>query len=729
MSQQKQNRNKGLYLFPPFTLDPCERSLLRDGEPVRLRAKAFDLLLNLVESAGTLRTRDELIEAIWPDTVVEEHGLTVGMSALRKALGDEDNPPRFIKTVRGYGYAFVAPVTFQPAQPEQPPAPPAQPPPAPATSRSRPRGLPAMLGVLVACVVAGGLYLREGRHAETAPTRDDVVAPAAPSIAVLPFEFIGEDHGNTFFAKGMRQTILARLARIGGLRVMSRSSSDDYPSHPENLGAVAEELSVSNVLEGNVQIAGQQVLINLRLIDARSGRHLWAGSYTRTLSDMIEVENDVAAHVATALETRLLPADTMRIARTPTGDSEAYVAFLKASYFEDQVTNRNNAVSPDAAVEQAAALYRKAIERDPGFALAYARLSMLESYAYWSSITRTAQSIPSARSAANRAVELDPSLPEAWLAKGYVHYYGERDYAAALAAFEHAADQVPNDVNAKVAIAYVQRRQGKLAEAIEGMRQASVMDPRNPRWPYEMALSLMAQRNYAEADHQFVRALALEPHNFACITNRVYALLLAGEAQRAVAVLDEVGSVADPLGQISALRFEIARQARDPDQAFASLVTQLDWVQAPDMGGNTPRSMMEAEAWTMRGDSVRAQAALRNAEQLLKAQLAAEPHNPDTWSALALVYAGLGVHDAAVEAGRRATEIVPISLDLIDGVIYTTVLARVYARLGDADMAVKLLRALLDMPGGQFLSVALLKTDPSWDRIRDDPGFQSLLKD
>ena len=722
MNQVTQPKINGLYEFPPFVLDPGERRLLRDGEPVRLRAKAFDLLLDLVESAGVLRTRDDLIRAVWPDTIVEEHGLTVGMSALRKALGDEDDPPRFIATVRGRGYRFVAPVIFMPA-----PAPgPANDAPARANRHAQRWLAPILLVALLGSAV-GYVIFRDGSgQATTVPTMP-AFDQTTPSIAVLPFEHVGEDNGNTYFAKGMRQTILARLARIGGLRVISRTSSDHYPSHPENLDKIAQELGVSTVLEGHVQTSGQQVLINMQLIEARSGRQLWAGSYTRTLVDVFEVENDVAAHVASALEARLLPADAARLARQPTANPEAYVIFLKANYFEDQVTNRNNAVSPASAVTQAAALYREAIKRDPEFALAHARLSLLESHAYWSSITHTAQAIPSARSAALRAIELDPLLPEAWLATGYVHYYGERNYAAALAAFERAAEQVPNDMHAKVAIAYIQRRQGKLAEAIEGMRQAGTLDPRNPRWPHEMGISLMALGDYAAADQQFARSLAIEPHNFYCVTHRARALLLAGDPERARAVLDEVASVADPLGLVSTLRFEIARLDRQPEIALASLAAQLEWVQAPNMGGNIPRNLLEAEAWLLIGDQARADPLLRKSVSQLQAQLVEQPHNPDSWSALGMAHAGLGARDDALAAARRATEIVPISRDVVDGVLYTTVLARVHARLGEADSAVKLLRELLDMPGGMYVSIPLLETDPSWDAIRGDAGFQALL--
>lgn len=724
MNRETPVKINGLYEFPPFVLDPLQRRLLRDGEPVRLRTKTFDLLLTLVESAGDLLTRDDLIQAVWPDTIVEEHGLTVGMSSLRKALGDEDDPPHFIATVRGRGYRFVAPVTFNEAQASLLPRIAHAGP-----ERSLRRPITAMMLVVLLCAVVGYAIIRGGTSDGNVPLAMRAVDPSTPTIAVLPFEHAGEDNGNMYFAKGMRQTILARLARIGGLRVISRTSSDDYPSHPQNLETIATELGVTTVLEGHIQTSGQQVLINMQLIEARTGRQLWAGSYTRTLVNVFEVENDVAAHVATALEARLLPADTARLARQPTTNPEAYLIFLKANYFEDQVTNRNNADLPESAANQAIALYREAIKRDPEFALAHARLSLLESHAYWSSIRTSAQAIPSARSAALRAIELDPSLPEAWLAMGYVHYYGERNYSAALTAFKHAAEQVPNDMHAKVAIAYIQRRQGKLAEAIEGMREASKLDPRNPRWPHEMGISLMALGDYVAADLQFARSLAIEPHNFYCVTHRARALLLAGNPQRARSVLDEVAAVADPLGLVSTLRFEIARLDRDPERALASLAPQLEWVQAPNMGGNIPRSLLEAEAWLLRGDLARAAPLLRNAASELQALLVEQPHNPDAWSALGMAHAGLGLRDDALAAARRATEIVPMSRDVVDGVLYTTVLARAHARLGEAAMAVRLLRELLDMPGGMYVSKALLKTDPSWDAIRDNPAFQALLND
>jgi DNA-binding winged helix-turn-helix (wHTH) protein/TolB-like protein/tetratricopeptide (TPR) repeat protein len=715
------NKNKGIYKFGSFVLDPNERRLLRDGEPLPLRAKAFDLLLNLVETASTLRSREELVRAVWPDTIVEEHNLTVSMSALRKALGDEDDPPRFIETVRGHGYRFVAEVREVLSEEAENPAP-------STTPSVRPRWPSAALSAALAVLIGTGVYAWQHSPSTTKSDAPSIrVTDAAPSIAVLPFEHIGGNAENTFLARGMRQTVLARLARIPGLRVMSSASSEQYPSRPDDLREVAEMIGVSTLLHGDLQTDGEQILINLQLTDAASGRHLWAGSYTRSLSNVIEVENDVATHVAGALQARLMPGDGAAVTRAPTSDADAYVTFLKANYVEDQVTHRLNAAAPELAVEEASSLYRQAIERDADFALAYARLSLLESYAYWANITRTPQTILSARHAATRAIELDTSLPEAWLAKGYVHYYGDRDYNAALSAFERVVEQVPNDMHAKVAIAYVQRRQGDLDKAIEGMRTASLLDPRNPRWPYEVALSLMAKRDYEEADQQFARALAIEPNSFGSFTNRVYALVLAGSTDAAQSMLAEFPGVADPRGQISSLRFELSRLERKPAPARAALSAQGEWLHVINMGGNIPRSLLEGDAYQLEGNIAQAREAFEKARTRLLSELETQPDNADLWAALGITHAHLGDRDKALYAARRATEIVPVSRDMPVGLMYATVLARVYARLGETDMAVKLLRELLQMPNGMFLSVALLRIDPDWDPIRNDPAFQSLL--
>ena len=256
----------------------------------------------------------------------------------------------------------------------------------------------------------------------------------AKSIAVLPFENLSSDKDNAYFADGMQDEILTRLASIHDLKLISRTSTEQYASHPPNLKVVAEQLGVATLLEGSVQKADGKVRINLQLIDAHSDSHLWAQNYDRDLKDVFAVQSDVAEKVADALKAQLLPAESARIATVPTQNQEAYDRFLRAEYL---VNRYNSGAGKDWAdtVPKAEALYKSAIAADPDFALAYARFSYLKASTWWFGIDSSPQSVVDAQADAKRALELQPDLPEAHLAQGYISYWGHRDYAAALAEF------------------------------------------------------------------------------------------------------------------------------------------------------------------------------------------------------------------------------------------------------------------------------------------------------
>src|SRR5690625_4753309 len=380
--------NREIYQFGPFRADATERLLFGNDEPIHLPGKTFDLLLALLRPAGRLRSRDELIEALWPDTIVEEANLTWNVNALRHALGDDCRTPRYVETVRGHGYRFIAPVEV-----ETPAAP------APAeeidrgdetenveashrrdsraqTNADGSRAWRAPTGAWFALaatiiIVAGVLVWR---FTPLGWAGKD--ATPVPAIAVLPFENLSTDQANAYFAAGIQDTILSKLAGIGGLRVISRTSTERYPSNPTNLKQIARQLDVTAVIEGSVQKAGDQVLINVQLIDAKNNDHIWAHTYTRQLADVFTIENDIATRVAAALKAKLLPAEAARLATSPTRDPQAYLLFLKANYQANRVLGRGSAKNFATAVKQAAELYHQAIARDPRFALAYARLSL-----------------------------------------------------------------------------------------------------------------------------------------------------------------------------------------------------------------------------------------------------------------------------------------------------------------------------------------------------------------
>lgn len=711
MHESSAANKKRLYRFGQFRLHVRERVLQQDGRPVPLPRKVFDLLVLLVESAGQLRTREELVVALWPNSIVEGQGLTTKVHALRKALGDEGHEPEFIETVRGVGYRFIAPVTIEQG------------------GASAPRGhwsRLAILGAALVLVFVAGALVWDFFVSSSAGRAQN---GTAPSLAVLPFENLSADSGNTYFVSGIQDEILTRLAAIRSLKVISRTSTAQYASHPENLRAIAHELNVTDVLEGSVQKSGNDVHINVQLIDARTYAHIWAHSYDRKLNNVFDVEGDVAQRIADALRAELLPEEAARLARPPTADSDAYLAFLKANYLADQLFGRGNAKDPAKMERRAVALYHRATTLDPRFSLAYARLSVLESQAYWFATSYDSyqhQRMPEAERAAKKALALDPDLPQAHLAMGYVDYYGHRDYSDALIQFEKARKGLSNDATVVAAIAFIHRRQNHWVAALDELHEAALRDPRNPRWTKEIGITLIVMRRYREAEEAFAQALAIEPHDYYAMVRLAEIQLLTGMPQQAQKILGRIPDDVDLAGLIASYRFQTALYERKPAQALRVLGKTQAWILGVSYY-DVPSQMLEAEAWSLERKPAQAHRAYKHALGQLHVALKSWPDDPTLWDSLGITEASLGDRGSAVRAGVHATEILPVGKDAFYGAVHLYELARIYARIGDAQRAVRLLARLLAMPAGDVVSVPSLRLDPAWDRIRSDPGFQALL--
>jgi TolB-like protein len=562
------------------------------------------------------------------------------------------------------------------------------------------------------------------------PASADATIAAVPisrkSIAVLPFENLSEEKSNAYFATGMQDEILTRLAGIHDLKVISRTSTEQYASHPPNLKIVAEQLGVATVLEGSVQRADGKVRINLQLIDARNDSHLWAQNYDRDLKDVFAVQSDVAEKVADALKAQLLPAESARIASVPTRNPEAYDRFLKAEYFTNQI-DANTAKNPAEAVRKAADLYASAIAADSDFALAYARLSYVRGSAYWHGNDPSPQAIDAAQAAATHALALQPNLPEAHLAMGFVHYWGHRNYVAALAEFATARAGLPNDTQVIAAIAYVHRRQGNLLQAIDEFEQAAVLDPRDTKLPRDLGDTLGYLRRYAEAETACERSLALAPDNIEANIIQATVLQMRGDLEGSSRVLAAIPTDYDPQGSVSLARFNLALAMRQPDAALAALAQAPAWLS--DLENNTlvPVMLLRGRALAAKDEIGPARAAFVEAQQALQGLSRELQAQAGAQSNLAAVYAGLGQKDAALTAARRATELLPMSQDMLDGSFYLARLAKIEAQVGESESALDHIKQLLAAPAGYEVSAASLRTDPAWDPLRKDPRFQKLL--
>src|SRR5574337_940726 len=547
--------------------------------------------------------------------------------------------------------------------------------------------------VVIVLVVISGFYALQFSHKHNgllqgpAPAGAQTLVPIpAKSIAVLPFENLSADKDNDYFVAGMQDLILTKLADVGDLKVISRTSTAQYKSHPENLKQIGEQLGVAAILEGSVQKAGDQVLINVQLIDAQTDNHIWAESYQRTLDNVFGVEGEVAEQIASALQAKLSPSQSATLAAVPTQNRAAYDLFLRAEYQAGKGLINYDTASWKAAIP----LYRQAVEQDPNFALAWARLSYNESQLAWfgGGGEDVQQLNRHARTEAEHALQLQPDLAAAQLALGYNAYWGRGDYATALQAFGAALKLKPNDADALAAQAYVQRRQGHFDTAIASFQRALTLDPRNSALAFELGLTEMEASRYSDAENAFQRALALDPDNLNAKANNSNAILLSsGDIARALAVVQ---------GDAPALKLQrvgLLTNQRKYRDALALLESVPDTPDNFSIGSGGFKPMQQANLYWLMGDMAQARPLYAKTLPLLRAQLKMVQgiNLAFVWQQIANVQVGLGQTTAALDSIGKSLSIVANIHDQIYGPLAMVSNAGLYAQVRRPELAVPLL--------------------------------------
>ena len=548
------------------------------------------------------------------------------------------------------------------------------------------------------------------------------------SIAVLPFANFSDDKQNSFFADGIQDDILTALARIGGLRVISRSSVMQFRDPAaHSLREIGKLLGVANVLEGSVRRVGDTIVVNVQLINALSDTHLWANRYERTLADSLGLQGELASQIASELRVTLSPNEKTSVETKPTDSSDAYVVYLQANQVE-----RN----PDTLLEdykKAEALYVKAVRLDPKFALAHARLASTraEIFHYYEP---TKSWKTKARLSAETALQLQPDLGEAHLAIGQCIYWFEQDYDAALSEFDAALRFAPNNSEAGGLIAAIKRRQGKWDESLAAYQKISRLDPQNPNISRNLLFTYTSMRRWADAAHEAERMRAMAPASLVAKIQSGYVdFWWKGDTGQLKALLAEIPPGVDPDGVATSCRWETAMI----DRRFPDARKVLDESPLTEIGytnsGVTPKNFLIGLTLLAQGDAVGAQSFFQRSAPVLEAAVKEAPDSEDRHANLGWCYAFMGRKDDAIREARRAVELNPESKDALNGVIMNCFLALVYARVGEKDLAFPLIERLLKTSGAvdsadYSITVNDLKYRWEWDPIRSDPRFQKLIE-
>jgi TolB-like protein/Tfp pilus assembly protein PilF len=605
-------------------------------------------------------------------------------------------------------------------------------------TKKRPKSHAWIYVVAVGAVLSIGLFLLGRYTASRAGPAGGGRAPAAAdsapakSIAILPFENLSDEKANAYFAEGVQDEILTKLAAVRDLKVISRTSTAKYQSKPDNLKTVAQELGVSTILEGAVQRAGDKVRVNVQLIDARADTHLWAKSYDRELKDVLAVESEVAEQIANALKANLSPSESHALASVPTQDPQAYDLFLQGEY----QLRAAESVPLAETYARAEGFYREAIKRDPKFAQAYAALAYCSLSSHWFVSRRTPEQLTEIRSWINRALELAPNSPEAHVSLAIFHYWGQRQYDAALAELDRTLNLQPNNAKARQFRAWIFRRQGKWKQSHDEAKLAQELDPRDEQIPANMALDFAAVREWDEAERYASRALAIDPNNLVAIQAQVAARLngrgdIEGARQALNATRERVrvfpaiavGAPAASAGNVTTVSGGMQVYLHVITRQFAEALAV--WDTAPELK-SAPRSRRLAARVAIQmlaGEAAKAEA--EEARVLLEKGLSERPDDLFARAELAWVYLALGRKADALRISREVADSLTIEMDAILGAVGQVGLAEMEAWTGESEAAIKRLRHLLSIPSG--ISIARLKIDPVWDPIRNDPGFQQLL--
>jgi serine/threonine protein kinase/Tfp pilus assembly protein PilF len=551
--------------------------------------------------------------------------------------------------------------------------------------------------------------------------------PEERSIAVLPFENLSSDKENAYFAEGIQDEILTRLAKIANLKVISRTSTQHYDSAPKNLREIAKQLGVAHILEGSVQKSANTVRVNVQLINAANDSHLWSDTFDRKLTDILLVESEVAKTIADQLRAKLTGDEQQVIAARPTSNPQAYDYYLRGLAY-----TLKTAFTPENSLG-AQKYVKEAVRLDPDFALSWALLSYIDSSGYLTqSLQPTVALREEARDAAQTALRLQPNLGEGLLATGFYHYACLKEYDTALKYLEQAQRVLPQSSRVLQGLAFVERRRGDWGKSEAYFQQAEKVDPRNVNLLSQHARSYICRRHFPEALARLEQILNISPDDTDTIVLKARIAQAQGDLPRAAALLSPLHP---GVGYVNALETQVYQAILESRPA--PVITQLkEILTKPDQTlGFYAGELRFWLAWAQEvaGDTAAARESWTQGRAELESFLKEQSENFILMGDLALTNVALGDNNAALALAERAVEMSPIEKDALTDPRPLEIVARVAARTGDIERSISTLEKLLSIPyeaplaANPPLTPALLRLDPMFEPLRKDPRFQKLV--
>ncbi len=702
------------YRFGAFELDLGAAKLRKHGIRVRLSKLPFQALAHLAENPGRLVSREDLHRLLWGDETAEgfDDNLNHVIQRIREALDDDHKDPQFIETAPGMGYRFIAEVRAPSAKNVSREA---------VNAADTAPGVPRLTWALAALgLVAGLVILALWPSPETpAPTS------GRPSIVVLPFENVG-DPADEYFADGMTEEIITRLAGVEGLSVTSRTSAMQYKVGRPSLKQIGQELGVDYALEGTVRWQRSdsgpgRVRVTPQLIHVAADEHVWAESYDGVLTDIFEVQSDIASQVLANLNIVLVEPQLRSLQARPTSNAAAYDAYLRGNeYF-----HRAREVHSENEIRIAIRIYQEAIDLDPSFALAHARQAVAHGWLAMWNFDRTEERLTLAAEASARAISLDPDLPDAHFALGQISASGH-DWGRAIEEYELALKVRPGDPEIMAGTAEMQWFLGRWDDSLDTLTKAMEVSPREGRLACFVGGRRFGLRDYRGALDAHQRAIQLVPDRtcpYQC--KALIYLNWDGDATRTLEFLQGLPPTLDLEGrppinypwviaELVAGRYAeaLARLSRGSSEAYDGVAYYV------------PKDLLRAQVHGLQGQTELQRVHYDDARRHLEKVIAERPADDRLHGPLGVAYAGLGRREDALREGELGLELLAGKRNPAFG-FWLRDMAQIRMMLGDHDEAIEQLEQVLSVPS--FFSAEFLGADPTWEPLRGNPRFQSLL--